>query len=166
MKALLISGVECEYEIIKWINSLNFEYVIGLGDVECPNYIKNFYGILGETESVFVLKWLRSSGRLLDSRLHEISSDFSTEIVITHYPPSYLGKIAGVSVGSNEVYNKLILHKPKLLIHGHSENVGISKIGMTRVVSIGLLRDGNYAIYDSGEVIIINRHKISKSDFI
>ncbi|MEM1625926.1 MAG: hypothetical protein QXV69_01375 [Sulfolobaceae archaeon] len=153
MKLLLISGVECYNRLLDWINSQtrDFNYIIGLGDVECPQYINNFYGIIGEIESVFVFKWLKNNGRLL-YRLNNISTDFSTEIVVTHYPPSNLGKVLRFDIGSNEVYKKMILYKPKILIHGHSENVGISEVEGTQVISIGLLRDGNYAVYENGKI--------------
>ncbi|MEM1599643.1 MAG: hypothetical protein QW214_00705 [Saccharolobus sp.] len=129
-------------------NEIDADIFIGLGDIECPQYIRNFYGIVGEMEDVSVLKYLKRNNKYV-TKLLNISSDFSTDVVITHYPPkgSITGIINGVLIGSNQIMAKILSTKPKLLFHAHSDIQKEYLLGQTRIVSIGNLNDGYYTEY-------------------
>ncbi|BDB97109.1 hypothetical protein [Saccharolobus caldissimus] len=145
----LIGGLSCNMNVIEVLNNLDVDLFIGLGDVECPQYIRDFYGIVGEMEDVSVLKYLRSSGRYLIN-MFNISSDFSTEVVISHYPPkgSFTRIIDdNIKIGLKDVSEKILVHKPKLLFHAHSNIQNQGRIYDTIVISIGSLENGYYVEY-------------------
>ncbi|AOL16100.1 hypothetical protein BFU36_04490 [Sulfolobus sp. A20] len=153
-KIALIAGFPCAIDLINYVNNLDADLIIGLGDVECPQYIKSeFYGILGEMEDVSVLKYLRKNNKYF-TKLSNISSDFSSEVVVTHYPPkgSITGKIFGVTIGSEDIMNKVKKHQPLLLFHAHSSIRGEFELGKTKIVSIGNLINGHYVEYYVNEM--------------
>jgi Icc-related predicted phosphoesterase len=158
MRILLISGMPCEIDLIDKINSLKFDYIIGLGDIECPQYLRNFYGILGEADSVYVLKYLKKNGKLIETEKFNFSVDFSTPNVISHFPPEgcNTARIKNFLIGYYDIYNKIVRYNPKTLFHGHSESQGVCEIGVTKVVSVGLLKNGKYVMYDNGYIYFEN----------
>lgn len=146
---VIITNFPCKPSLIEFIN--HFEIVIGLGDVECPQYINNYYGIIGEMESVYVHKYLKKTNRLIDSKFLDFSTDFSTEFYITHFPPKDFdtGLTYNVRIGRSEIDSVILKNKPKVVLHGHSEEQRVSeKIGI-KIISIGSFIHGYYAIYDS-----------------
>ncbi|GEM_PF-311326 len=150
MRIALIGRSTCNVEVIETLNEKDFDLVIGLGDVVCPNLLERFLGIIGEMEDVYIQKFLRSNHLILNRREDlGISSDFTTDVVITHLPPrgSKTGVIGGVRVGSSRIASMVISLSPRLLFHSHSEVQGIDSIGSTLVVSIGALDEGDYTVY-------------------
>ncbi|WP_338599864.1 hypothetical protein V6M85_10825 [Sulfolobus tengchongensis] len=147
-KITLIAGFQCDINLIELLNNFDTDLFIGLGDIECPQFIRNFQGIIGEMEDVSILKYLRNSGRYF-TRILNISSDFSSDIVVTHYPPkdSITGIIDSVKIGLESVLSKVLSNQPKILFHAHSEIQGDYYIGRTRVISIGNLNRGYYVEY-------------------
>nr|WP_231918190.1 hypothetical protein [Saccharolobus solfataricus] len=154
-KVILIAGFQCNLDLINFVNELDADLFVGLGDIECPQFIRGFIGITGDMEDVSVLKYLKSTGKYLNKYLN-ISSDFSTDIVISHYPPkgSITGIINGVRVGSQEVLAKVLSNQPRILLHAHSEVQKEYYINNTRVISIGNFSMGYYGEYypEQGEV--------------
>ncbi|QGA54984.1 hypothetical protein GFS03_10560 [Sulfolobus sp. E5-1-F] len=154
-RIILIAGFPCDLDLINLVNELNADLFIGLGDIECPQFIRNFIGIVGDMEDVSVFKYLKNTGKYLE-KYFNISSDFSTNIVISHYPPkgSITGIINDVKVGSQEIMARVLSNQPKILFHAHSEIQKEYYINNTKVVSIGNFSKGYYVEYDSekGEV--------------
>ena len=144
----MITRFPCQEDAVEYINN-NFDGVIGLGDVECPQYLKDFHGILGEMESVHVMKYLKKSGRLITTEFLGISTDFSTEISITHFPPKGFksGILMGKEIGRKEISAKILSSKTKIVIHGHSENQNVVNIHNFQIISIGAFEKGYLAIY-------------------
>ena len=126
--------------MIEFLNSLSVDYVVGLGDVECPQYINNFLGILGEMENVTVQKYLRKNKLLIDNFL-DLSTSFSSKKVITHFPPRK-------PRGSQLVLGNILSNSPELLFHGHIEEQLVYEVGKTKVVSVGSMEKGYYVIYN------------------
>ncbi|QKR00006.1 hypothetical protein GWK48_06105 [Metallosphaera tengchongensis] len=124
--------------MIERLNSLN-KPILGLGDVECPQRLKNFRGILGEMDNITAMKYMENHSLLVKERILDLSVDFSTPLVISHLPPlgSSTGMIYGVMVGSKSVRARILAHKPRLLFHGHSEVQSVADFHGSTVVSIG-----------------------------
>ena len=143
-----MSGLPCREDVIGEFNWLG-EEIVGLGDVECPQRLERFRGILGDFDGVTAMKYLASKG-LLVNRVGDLSSDFSTPYVMVHSPPWGVGTgiINGVQVGSREVRAKILTFRPKAVFHGHSEFQGVGQLGETRVVSVGLAELGFYVRYE------------------
>ncbi|AAY79870.1 hypothetical protein [Sulfolobus acidocaldarius] len=144
----LITRLPCENSLIEKINSLNVDYVVGLGDVECPQFLRDFYGILGEMDNITTMKYLKNTGKLIESSFLTFSTNFSN-ITITHFPPR-------LEYGSLIVRNQILTNSPKIVFHGHSEVQKIYNLGLTKIVSIGSGEKGYYVIYDSNmnEIIL------------
>ncbi|PVU74185.1 hypothetical protein DDW13_08475 [Acidianus hospitalis] len=147
-KLAMITRFPCQEDAVEYINN-NFDGVIGLGDVECPQYLNNFHGILGEMESVYIMKYLKKTERLITKEFLGLSTDFSTEISITHFPPKGFksGIIINVEIGKKEISAKILSSKTKIVIHGHSENQTIVNSHGFQVISIGAFEKGYLAIY-------------------
>ncbi|WP_246253045.1 metallophosphoesterase family protein [Acidianus brierleyi] len=135
--------------MIEYINDQKFDAVIGLGDIECPQFLNNFYGILGEFESVFVMKYLKKTNRLIQTSIYGLSVNFSDKIVITHFPPKGFGTgiIGNFMIGNEETTKKILHNKPKIVLHGHSEYPSISEKNGIKIISIGSLYNGFYTEY-------------------
>ncbi|AWR98274.1 hypothetical protein DFR86_06960 [Acidianus sulfidivorans JP7] len=134
--------------------------IIGLGDVECPQYLNNYYGILGEMESVYIQKYLKKQNRLI-TRYLDFSTDFSTDFYLTHFPPKGFnsGITYNVNIGRSEVAAMILEHKPKVVLHGHSEEQRIvEKMGI-KIISVGSFYLGYYAEYneETKEIILKRR---------
>ncbi|MCG3109860.1 hypothetical protein L3N51_02156 [Metallosphaera sp. J1] len=143
----MVSGLSCREDVIEWLNRLGAR-VIGLGDVECPQRIRNFKGILGEMDSITATKYMERNN-LLFTREGDLSVDFSTPYVIVHEPPFGVGTglVNGVSIGSLAVRAKILTHRPLLVFHGHSEVQKEVDFEGTRVVSVGLGSLGQFVEY-------------------
>ena len=141
-KTALITLTPCKGDVIEFLNSLSVDYIVGLGDVECPQYISNYYGILGEMDNITTQKHLRQRNKLITTTFGNLSVDFSTKIVITHFQPR-------TSYGSQLILGKILSESPELLIHGHLRSQKEYSVGKTRVYSAGSLEDGYYLIFDS-----------------
>lgn len=126
--------------MVEFLNSLHIDYIIGLGDVECPQYINNFLGILGEMDNVTVQKYLKKNNLLIDNFL-DLSISFSSRKVITHFPPRN-------PRGSQSVLGNILSNGPELLFHGHIEDQLVYEVGKTKVISVGSMEKGYYVIYD------------------
>ena len=140
----LITLTPCREDVIEFLNSLNVDYIIGLGDVECPQYLSNFYGILGEMDNVTVQKYLKHKGKLILSTFHGLSVDFSAKIVITHFQPR-------TPFGSQFITGKILSETPEVLIHGHLREQKEYSLGKTRIYSVGSSELGYFAIFDSSK---------------
>ena len=134
----MVSGLSCREDVIESLNRLGTR-VIGLGDIECPQRIRNFKGILGEMDSITAMTYMERNN-LMISREDDLSVDFSTPYVIVHEPPFGVGTgyINGVSVGSLSLRAKILTYRPSVVFHGHSEVQKEVDFQGTRVVSIGL----------------------------
>ncbi|WP_231112411.1 hypothetical protein [Stygiolobus azoricus] len=141
-KMALITLTPCKGDVIEFLNLLSVDYIIGLGDVECPQYISNYYGILGEMDNVTTQKYLRQKNKLITKTFGNLSIDFSTKIVITHFQPR-------TSYGSQVILGKILSESPELLIHGHLRSQKEYNVVKTRVYSAGSLEEGYYLIFDS-----------------
>ncbi|TRM85179.1 hypothetical protein DJ521_07780, partial [Sulfolobus sp. E3] len=62
------------------------------------------------------------------------------------------GKIFGVTIGSEDIMNKVKKHQPLLLFHAHSSIRGEFELGKTKIVSIGNLINGHYVEYYVNEM--------------
>lgn len=127
--------------MIDFLNHLDVDYIVGLGDVECPQYIKNFKGILGEMEDVTTQKYMRKRGLLIQGTFFDLSTSFSSAYVITHFPPRN-------PRGSQKVLGEILSNSPKLVFHGHLEFQQIYKIQETEVISVGSIEKGYYVLFD------------------
>ncbi|EZQ03831.1 hypothetical protein CM19_08895 [Candidatus Acidianus copahuensis] len=156
MKVGLVTNFPCDMDAIEYINNLKFDAVVGLGDVECPQYISNFMGILGEMESVYIMKYLKTNKRLIEGKYLNLSTDFSTGIHITHFPPEVNTSILNVKVKNDEIRSIILKNSPKIVIHGHSDRQCTYNLGKTTVISIGSFKAGYYAVYipDKEEIIL------------
>ena len=142
-KMALITSTPCREGVIEFLNSLNVDFVVGLGDIECPQYISNYYGILGEMDTVTAQKYLRKMNKLIVSPfLNVFSTDFSSKIVITHFPPDS-------PTGSRFVKAKILAESPEIVIHGHTRVQKEYSIGRTRVISVGSMELGYYVIFNT-----------------
>lgn len=90
------------------------------------------------------------------SRLYGVISDSRHKVVLTHQPPRncrdliYSGERGG-SVGLRRFIEE---NQPDLLICGHiHEDRGEAKIGSTKVVNVGEMRRGYYAIIELNDEI-------------
>ncbi|BFH73287.1 hypothetical protein SJAV_12310 [Sulfurisphaera javensis] len=126
--------------MIEFLNSLDVDAIVGLGDVECPQYIRNYYGILGEMEDITTQKYLRKNGLLVDKIL-DLSTSFTSKKVITHFPPRY-------PRGSQLVLGQILSNLPEIVLHGHLEEQKTYYINKTQIVSVGSIEKGYYVIYD------------------
>ncbi|ARM77120.1 hypothetical protein B6F84_07925 [Acidianus manzaensis] len=145
----IISNFLCQEDAIEFIN--NFDTIIGLGDVECPQYLNNYHGILGEMESVYIQKYLKKNNRIITNYL-DFSTDFSTNIYITHFPPKGFdsGITYRVKIGRSDITSLILENKAKIkiVLHGHSEEQKIvDKLGI-KIISIGSFYKGYYAEYN------------------
>ncbi|AWR99377.1 hypothetical protein [Metallosphaera hakonensis] len=136
----MISGLPCKEDAIELLNRSG-KKILGLGDVECPQRIKNFKGILGEIDSVTAMKYMERNGLLVNREL-DLSVDFSTPFVIAHEPPFGVGTgyILDISIGSRGLRAKVLsnLFRINTLFHGHSEiQIEVNFHGV-KIVSIGL----------------------------
>ncbi|MCI2414647.1 MAG: hypothetical protein MPF33_05270 [Candidatus Aramenus sp.] len=142
-KLALVSGFPCLVDAVDYFNSQGYDAIIGLGDVECPQYLENFYGILGEMESVFVMKYLKSTSRLIDSDAFERSFNLGLKVFMTHFPPKGYGTgtIGGFTVGKDVPIPR---GGKVLVLHGHSDYPSVVKKDETTVVSVGSVLKGFY----------------------
>ncbi|BBD72426.1 hypothetical protein HS1genome_0815 [Sulfodiicoccus acidiphilus] len=149
MKVVMVSSGWCELSVMRTLSKLEVDLFVGLGDLECPNLLPRFLGILGEKDGVFVKHFLDQGRYLISNR--ELSSDFSTDVWISHLAPrgSSTGLIAGLEVGDSKLTEKALMLRPKLIFHGHSEVQAVNTLGETTVVSPGPLSRGLFALYDS-----------------
>ncbi len=156
----MITRFPCQEDAVEYINN-NFDGVIGLGDVECPQYLKDFHGILGEMESVYVMKYLKKTNRLITKEFLGISTDFSTEISITHFPPKGFksGLIMDKEIGRKEISANILSSKTKIVIHGHSENQSSVTYHGFQIISIGAFEKGYLAVYypEENKIELIKR---------
>lgn len=140
----LITRVPCREDAIEYLNGLRVDYIIGLGDVECPQYLNNYYGILGEMDEVTVMKYLKKSKRLIEDKLFELFSvNFSTDYVLSHFSPR----------SSQKVMGEVLQYKPKVLVHGHSEIQEEYYILDVKVLSVGSFEKGYYLLFENGKFI-------------
>jgi hypothetical protein len=139
----LITRVPCREDAIEYLNGLQVDYIIGLGDVECPQYLNNYYGILGEMDEVTIMKYLRKSKRLITDRVDLFSVNFSTDYVLSHFSPR----------SSQKVMGEVLQYKPKVLIHGHSENQEEYHVLDVKVISVGSFEKGYYLLFENGKFI-------------
>ncbi|MEM0279046.1 metallophosphoesterase family protein [Metallosphaera sp.] len=154
---LMVSNLPCKEDVIERINEMRMQ-VVGLGDVECPQHIINFKGILGEMEGITARKYLETNN-LIITKLLDLSSDFSTPFVIVHEPPYGVGtgKILNVNVGSRLTRSRILAYRPKVVFHGHSEVQREVYFNETKVISIGSGFLGQFVIYQGeGKYIYIN----------
>lgn len=135
--------------MIDFLNSLEVDLIIGLGDIECPQFIHNYKGILGEMENVTVQKYLKKNGLLAENIL-DLSISFSSRKVITHFPPRR-------PRGSQVVLGSILSQMPELVFHGHIEEQGIYTIGEAKVISVGSLEKGYFVIYERGRIELKRR---------
>lgn len=144
----MITRFPCQEDAIEYINK-NFDGVIGLGDIECPQYLKDFHGILGEMESVYIMKYLKKTDRLISRKFFDLSTDFSTEISITHFPPKGFksGLLMNKEIGRKEISAMILSSKTKIVIHGHSENQSSVTSRGFQIISVGAFEKGYLAVY-------------------
>lgn len=137
---VLITRAPCREDVIEFLNGLDVDLILGLGDVECPQYIKNFRGILGEMEDVTTQKYLKKNN-LIITDLFNLSTSFSSRKVITHFPPRN-------PRGSQKILGQILSNLPELVFHGHLDEQREYYIGKTRIISVGSLEKGYYVIYN------------------
>ncbi|BCU68259.1 hypothetical protein HS7_16960 [Sulfolobales archaeon HS-7] len=147
MRVLLITKTLCNELMVQKVNRFNVDAVIGVGDVTCPERFKGFKGLHGELDGVHAYKYIMRN-RFTSSLA--LSSDFTTEYVVSHMPPlgSTTAVVNGVYIGSIEVTELVKRHKPKILFHGHVEDQGKGLINGVLVVSIGSLDRGRAILFD------------------
>lgn len=107
-----------------------------MGDVECPERLNLVYGIPGEADVPSVQRYLRKFEGL------------NVKAKLFHFPP-FGFDFMGVKVGDQKVLAFILSEKPDLVIHGHAERQAEYRIADTRVVSVGSLDLGYYALYDA-----------------
>lgn len=147
----MVSSFPCLRGAIERVNELNFDEAIGLGDIECPQLFRDFHGILGEMDSVHTLKEMDREGMLIKNRFSILSADFSSNYVISHFPPlgSNTGNVIGKEEGNSRVTASLLKNKPRILFHGHSEVQKVGEMNGVKVVSVGSLLRGHYVIFET-----------------
>ncbi len=146
-KLALVSSFPCLVDVIDYFNSQNYEAIIGLGDVECPQYLDNFYGILGEMESVFVMKYLKNNSKLINSEMFVRLFNLNGRVILSHFPPkSYgSGSIGGITIGRDLAIPK---GEKVIILHGHSDYPSLVNKEETTVVSVGSVFKGFYVELD------------------
>ncbi|HII75073.1 TPA: hypothetical protein HA332_12075 [Sulfurisphaera tokodaii] len=140
----LVTQVPCREDVIDFLNKLEVDLIVGLGDVECPQYIKKYKGILGEMEDITTQKYLRKNGLLIQEGVLDLFISFSYRKVITHFPPRN-------PRGSQKVLAEILSNLPEIVFHGHLIEQKVYDIGKTKVVSVGSLEKGYYVVYDGRE---------------
>lgn len=128
MKVALVSLSLCERDVIEYFNE-EYELVIGLGDVNCPQFFRNYFGLPGETEGKFVWNYLRKNNRTLQYLPQEIKEVLYGWALLTHRP---------YEVEGGEKASGLVI------FHGHHTSQGIMEERERTVISVGALFKGRY----------------------
>lgn len=142
VEVVLVSRVSCDLEYIDRLNSMEVDYIIGLGDIECPLFINNYYGIIGEMENFHVARELKKAGKLIYNKF----LDFSTSDAINtiYYISHYLSKTSMARK-----------YKYKIAFYGHYE---YSKILNEKEWIIGSFLRGSYVLVDVDKEKVYLQH--------